>query len=93
VLIIATAVGAGTKVMGVAALLFFVAGLLISNSFVTVATAAGFVSATRRQMVYVMVGMLAAVFSLIVGLLFLAEASSVLPDLGAYFRWVGGPDA
>ena len=93
VLIIATAVGAGTKAMGIAALLFFVAGLLISNSFVTVTTAVGFISAQRRQVVYLLAGLLAAVFSLIIGLLFLFEAGGILPDLGTYFRWVGGPNA
>ena len=93
VLIIATAVGAGTQFMGVMALVFFVIGLVISNSFVTIATTAGFVSSQRRQYVYVMAGLLAAVFSLIVGMLFLFEAGGVLPDLGQYFRWLGGPDA
>lgn len=93
VLIIATAVGAGTKAMGVAALLAFVVGLLISNSFVTVATATGFVSARRRQLIYVLVGAVAAVFSLFLGLLFLFAAGGILPDLGQYFRWIGGPDA
>ena len=93
VLIIATAVGAGTTSMGIAALLFFVVGLLISNSFVTVATATGFISSRRRQLVYVMAGLLAAVFSLVVGLFFLFDAGGILPDLGSYFRWIGGPDA
>ena len=93
VLIIATAVGAGTTFLGITALLFFVVGLLISNSFVTVATAAGFVSAQKRQYVYVLAGVLAAVFSLVIGLLFLAQSGGVLPDLSAYFRWLGGPDA
>ena len=93
VLIIATAVGAGTTSMGIAALLFFVVGLLISNSFVTLATATGFVSSSRRQLVYVLAGLLAAVFSLVVGLFFLFEAGGILPDLGSYFRWIGGPDA
>ncbi len=92
VLIIATAVGAGTKAMGIAALLFFVVGLLISNSFVTVTTATGFISARRRQLVYVLAGILAAVFSLIIGLIFLLEAGGILPDLGHYFRWIGGPE-
>jgi len=93
VLIIATAVGAGTKVMGISALLFFVVGLIISNSFITVATAAGFVSAQRRQFVYVLAGVLAATFSLIVGLIFLMQSGDLLPDLGVYLRWLGGPDA
>jgi high-affinity nickel-transport protein len=93
VLIIATAVGAGSKAMGVAALFAFVAGLLVSNSFVTVATAAGFVSARRRQYVYVAAGAIAAVFSLALGLIFLFEAGGFLPALDPYFRWIGGPDA
>ena len=93
VLIIATAVGAGTQFMGIMALVFFVIGLVTSNSFVTLATTAGFVSSQRRQYVYVLAGLLAAVFSLVVGLLFLFEAGAVLPDLGQYFRWLGGPDA
>lgn len=93
VLIIATAVGAGTQAMGIAALFAFVAGLLVSNSFVAIATAAGFVSAQRRQYVYVLAGLLAAVFSLALGLIFLFEAGGILPDLGIYFRWLGGPDA
>ena len=92
-LIIATAVGAASKAMGITALLFFVVGLLISNSFVTVATATGFISVRRRQLVYVLAGLLAATFSLVIGLVFLMQAGGILPDLGAYFRWIGGPDA
>jgi high-affinity nickel-transport protein len=93
VLIIATAVGAGTKVMGVAALFAFVIGVLISNSFVTIATTFGFVSARRRQLVYVGAGLFAAVFSLAVGVIFLFAAGGMLPDLGQYFSWLGGPNS
>jgi high-affinity nickel-transport protein len=91
VLIIATAVGAGSKIAGVGALLAFVAGLFISNSIVTVMTTFGFVSASGKQWIYVSVGMFAAVFSLFVGVIFLLQAGGSLPDLGAYFKWVGGP--
>lgn len=91
VLIIATAVGAGSKAMSVLTLFVFVFGILISNSMITVATAAGFVSARRQQWVYVAVGAVAAVFSLIVGLVFLFRATDILPDLDRYFRWIGGP--
>ena len=93
VLVIATAVGAGTKAMGVAAMMAFVLGLLISNSFVTLATTAGFVSSRRRQGIYVTAGALAAVFSLVVGLVFLFRAGGFLPDLDSYFRWIGGPNS
>ena len=93
VLIIATAVGAGTKVMGVAALFAFVLGVLISNTFVTVATTFGFVSARRRQTVYVMAGVLAAAFSLVVGTIFLFAAGGLLPNLDQYLHWIGGPNS
>ena len=93
VLVIATAVGAGTKAMGVAAMMAFVLGLLISNSFVTLATTAGFVSSRRRQEIYVSAGMLAAVFSLVVGVVFLFHAGGLLPELDQYFHWIGGPSS
>ncbi len=91
VLVIATAVGAGSKPMGVAALGAFVFGLLLSNSVVTVVSTAGFVSSQRRQGIYVAAGIVAAVFSLFIGLFFVTMHGSALPDLGHYFRWVGGP--
>ena len=90
-LIIATAVGATSKGVAIAALLFFVVGLLISNTVVTVTSTFGFVSARRRQTIYVMAGVVAAVFSLILGLVFLTESTGVLPDLDPYFHWIGGP--
>jgi len=91
VLVIATAVGAGSRGMGTAALGAFVVGLLISNSVVTLVSTAGFVSSQRRQVIYVAAGLVAAVFSLFVGAFFLFHEASILPDLGQYFRWVGGP--
>ena len=91
VLVIATAVGAGSRAMGVAALGAFVVGLLISNSIVTIISTAGFVSSQRRQGIYVVAGLFAAIFSLFVGFFFLLHSSDVLPDLGHYFRWIGGP--
>jgi len=91
VLVISTAVGAGSQVMGVVALIGFIVGLLISNSVVTVVSTAGFVSSRQRQGIYVVAGAVAAVFSLLVGLFFLLHASDLLPDLDKYFSWIGGP--
>jgi high-affinity nickel-transport protein len=90
-LIIATAVGATSQGVAIAALMAFVVGLLISNSFVTLASTVGFVSARRRQTIYVVAGMVAAVFSLVLGLVFISESTGILPDLDRYVRWVGGP--
>lgn len=91
VLVIATAVGADSKVAGVSGLAAFIVGLLISNSIVTVATSVGFVSAHRRQSLYVGAGALAATFSLVLGLMFTLGGDAALPDLDPYFRWISGP--
>lgn len=90
-LVIATAVGASSQLMGVVALTAFIVGLLISNSIVTLVSSVGFVSSRQRQWIYVAAGMFAAVFSLVVGLVFLFRSTDILPDLDPYFRWIGGP--
>jgi len=91
VLVITTAVGAGSQLMGIVALAGFIVGLLLSNSIVTVASTIGFVSSRQRQAIYAVAGLVAAVFSLFVGLFFLLRASDLLPDLDKYFSWIGGP--
>ncbi len=93
VLIIGTAVGAASKGMAVATLFVFVLGLLISNSVIIGLTAAGFVSARRRQAIYVGAGAVAAIFSLFLGFLYLSHSGGILPDLDPLVRWVGGPSA
>ena len=93
VLIIGTAVGAASKGMAVATLFVFVLGLLISNSLVIGLTAAGFVSASRRQAIYVGAGAVAAIFSLFLGFLYLSHSGGILPDLDPFVRWIGGPTA
>ncbi len=92
VLLITTAVGASSQVAGVIALLAFIAGLLISNTVITVLSTVTVVSSSRRQWIYVAAGGIAAVFSLVVGVLFLAQAGDLLPDLDSLVSWLGGPD-
>ena len=90
-LVIAGAVGAESQLAGIVALGAFLVGLLISNSVVTVVSTAGFVSSAQRKWIYVGAGTLAAVFSLIVGLVFLLDSSDLLPNFDQYFSWIGGP--
>ena len=59
----------------------FVIGLLISNTVIIIITATGFVASQTRQRLYVGVGVIAGVFSLIVGVIFLAGADALLPAL------------
>jgi high-affinity nickel-transport protein len=90
-LIIATAVGATSQSVAIGALFVFVIGLLISNTAVTVMSTVGFVSAHRRQTIYVMAGLVAGVFSLVLGIVFLTASTGILPELDPFFRWIGGP--
>lgn len=84
VLVITTAVGADSQVTGIIALVGFLFGLLISNSLITVISTIGFISSSRRQWIYAGAGLVAAVFSLIVGLVFLFDAADVLPNLDPF---------
>ena len=79
-LLLAGAVGATAQATGTALLLFFALGLLMSNSLIAAFSAFGFVSASTRRTVYLVFGVFAAVFSLIVGFLFVTGQESALPD-------------
>jgi high-affinity nickel-transport protein len=89
VLIIAAVGGAAGQGLGVPMILAFIVGLLIANSLIVVATATGFVASRFRQRLYLVVGVLAGTFSLVVGSLFLVEAEAVLPDLERILSFIG----
>lgn len=79
VLLFLGAAGAGGRGVGVLVLVAFVVGLLVSNSIITVGSAFGFLSASQNFGLYATVAVLTAVFSLVIGLLFLFGQESVLP--------------
>jgi cytochrome c biogenesis protein CcdA len=81
VLLIAAVGGAAGLGLGVPMMLAFVLGLVISNTVIVVLTSAGFVTSQLRTRVYVVAGLFAGVFSLLVGFLFLIEAEGFLPSL------------
>ena len=81
VLLIAAVGGAASAGLGVQMLLAFVLGLLISNFAIVVISSVGFVASQKREQIYVAVGAVAGVFSLVIGLIFLFGLDEVLPDL------------
>ncbi len=85
VLFIGAIGGAAGLGLGLPMMLAFIGGLLISNSAIVVITATGFVASQMRQRLYVGVGVVAGVFSIVVGTLFLVQAEGVLPDLTHLF--------
>lgn len=89
-LLLASAVGATTQASGSVLLLFFTIGLLLSNSLVAAFSAFGFVSASTKRTIYVVIGVFAAIFSLVVGLLFLTGQDAALPDLEALLNQLFG---
>jgi len=89
-LLIASAAGATTVEAGSAKLIAFVIGLIVSNSLIAALSTVGFASARTRQRVYLATGVIAGVFSLVVGMFFVTGAGSDLPDLQRaidYLSW------
>ena len=81
VLLFVSAAGAGGSAIALGLVAAFVAGLFLSNTAISFAAAFGYVSATKRRSLYLGAGAVTGVFSLIVGSLFLAGRSSLLPAL------------
>jgi high-affinity nickel-transport protein len=81
VLLIAAVGGVASAGLGVPMLFAFVIGLLISNFVIVVISSVGFVTSQTRERVYVAVGAVAGVFSLVIGVIFLLGQDVVLPDL------------
>ncbi len=81
VLLIAAVGGAASAGLGVPMLVAFVIGLLLSNFAIVVVSSVGFVASQTRERIYVAVGAVAGVFSLVLGAIFLVGQDAVLPDL------------
>jgi len=79
VLLFLAAAGAGGEAQGLLLLACFVVGLITSNTLITAATTFGFLNASRNWHIYLSVSVITALFSLVVGLLFLTGSGSVLP--------------
>jgi ABC-type nickel/cobalt efflux system permease component RcnA len=80
-LIFLTAAGAGGQLVGEVLLGTFLVGLLISNSIITAGTAFGFLRAGENWTLYVSIAILTAVFSLVIGVLFILGKGTLLPAL------------
>ena len=81
VLIFVTAAGAGGKGTGFLLLLAFLVGLLSSNSAVACAGVFGFLGAARNFRLYVAVSCITALFSLVIGTIFLFGGAALLPAM------------
>ena len=89
VLIIAAVGGAAGQGLGVPMMVAFILGLLVSNTIIVVISATGFVASQVRDRIYLVIGVAAGVFSVVVGTLFLVGADDALPDLERIFGFIG----
>lgn len=78
-----TAAGASGALAGELVLVVFTLGLLASNTAIAVAAAAGFLRAGRHGVLYVLVSAVIAVFSLLLGGLYLFGIDAFMPILAA----------
>jgi cytochrome c biogenesis protein CcdA len=81
VLLIAAVGGAASAGLGIPMLFAFVIGLLMSNFAIVLLSSTGFMASQKRERVYVGIGAVAGVFSLVVGMVFLFGVNDLLPTL------------
>jgi hypothetical protein len=81
VLLIAAVGGAASSGLGIPMLLAFVLGLLTSNFAIVVLTSVGFVASQTRERIYVVVGLIAGLFSLVLGSIYLFGMDAIVPAI------------
>jgi ABC-type nickel/cobalt efflux system permease component RcnA len=83
VLLFLAAAGAGGALAGISVLVAFLIGLLASNTLITLGSASGFLRAQRNFPVYAAVAVATALFSLVIGTIFVLGRPDLLPALFA----------
>jgi len=81
VLVLVTAAGAASDAAGLLILGCFIAGLMLSNTAVALATSMGFLQASRNFVAYAVVSVLVAAGSLVLGALYLLGRGDAIPAL------------
>lgn len=80
-LAVGAASGRTTQLESVTALFVFLVGLFCSNTVLVLGSAYGFLSAVKNFKIYVVVALLTAGFSFVMGVIFLSGGSSMLPAI------------
>ena len=80
-MLIAAVGGAATAGLGVPMLFAFVVGLMISNLAIVILSSVAFVASQVRERIYVVVGAVAGVFSLVLGTIYVLGLDGIVPDM------------
>lgn len=78
-LLLATAAGATSALTGSFLLIAFVVGLVVSNTMIAIASTAGLIGSGRHHKLHTALGVVIAIFSLIVGSMFILGTTDKLP--------------
>ena len=89
-LLIAAVGGASSQGLGIAMLLAFTVGLVLSNTVVAVLASTGFISSSRARPLSLAVGLLTGVFSIVIGAFFALGLGTELPDLQQLLGFLPG---
>ena len=85
VLLIVAIGGASSIGLGIPMMLAFIVGLVVTNTLIVLVSASGFLASQARRGLYVVIGVLAGVFSLLIGGAFLLGMEDLLPNLAHAF--------
>lgn len=85
VLLITAIGGADAVGLGIPMMLAFIVGLVITNTIIVVISASGFLASQARRRIYIVIGAIAGIFSLVVGAAFLIGREDLLPSLEHLF--------
>jgi high-affinity nickel-transport protein len=77
--------GANAVGLGIPMMIAFILGLLITNTIMVVISSSGFLASQSRRQIYVVIGLIAGIFSLVVGCAFLFGIEDLLPSLEHLF--------
>lgn len=80
-LLLAAAAGATSALTGSMLLIAFVVGLIVSNTLITIAATAGLIGTKRHHVIHTVLGIVVAVFSLVLGSMFVLGTAGNLPAL------------
>jgi cytochrome c biogenesis protein CcdA len=85
ILFIAAIGGANAVGLGIPMMIAFILGLLITNTIMVLISSSGFLASQSRRQIYVVIGLVAGIFSLVVGFAFLVGIEDLLPSLEHLF--------
>jgi len=85
ILLFTTAAGASSTVIGLTVLLAFIAGLFIAQAVIALLLFHGYAKFIKNPKVYICLSMATALYSIILGFIFIVGESDIIPNITSFF--------